>query len=578
MVAINDKIYFSAYRTGYGSELWQSNGTMQGTILIKDLIPGSESSFPTSFIEFKNDIYFSAGIKSANLPQPRNIFQFSPGSNIISAPFVLEEDAKDAFISPIVALGKKLFFTGEDSVHGVELWTSDGIPGSSHMVLDIVNGVNSSFPSNFIIKDSLLYFNAGPTKELWQSNGTPEGTKKVTIPNCPEFGPNNNCIVFPSKNRQKCWVLKNGALYKTNFNGDSVFVDNVNEFGILDKGNDLYYVNVKMNIVTLWKVSCSSNEPIAISKIDTVFLENQYGFFSKKYKILGEFADSNIIVQVHTKTWSINKISGEKHLLSNFIAYTECTDTTNYTLYLCEGGGVNMGTSVLSNGILFYTLGYQSREKPEFWNAYKLWRTDGTKEGTFLLDDRSELNKSLTVFGNGIIYRINFWANSPDPEFGATYVYSNGTKEGTYDIQGYNYKIQNKNFESHVVIENQLYFWGGLIDAKGIYKGAELWKYTLPGNENHRNSFSDDVIELEKSVSVYPNPAEDMLHILTDGSSKVHSAKIFNLAGILVSEQNSEKSNGVSTMKVEALETGLYIIKLLDESGNILLIDKIMVK
>ena len=55
----NGKVYFTASDGATsGSELWVTDGTEQGTKMVKDIVPGSTSSFPDKLTVFKNKLYF----------------------------------------------------------------------------------------------------------------------------------------------------------------------------------------------------------------------------------------------------------------------------------------------------------------------------------------------------------------------------------------------------------------------------------------------------------------------------------------------------------------------------------------
>ncbi len=57
---LNNKLYFSIYDAQLGSELWASNGTNEGTYMVKDQRVGSKSLFPNTFMNFTNKLVFGA--------------------------------------------------------------------------------------------------------------------------------------------------------------------------------------------------------------------------------------------------------------------------------------------------------------------------------------------------------------------------------------------------------------------------------------------------------------------------------------------------------------------------------------
>ena len=57
--AIGSTLYFSAYDTTFGRELWKSDGTASGTMMVKD-INSVGSSSPGPFTAVGNTLYFQA--------------------------------------------------------------------------------------------------------------------------------------------------------------------------------------------------------------------------------------------------------------------------------------------------------------------------------------------------------------------------------------------------------------------------------------------------------------------------------------------------------------------------------------
>lgn len=61
---INNKAIFSAFTPETGFELWSSDGTKEGTKLMKDLTAGGNSTFFNKFVKFQNWLYFDNGWKT----------------------------------------------------------------------------------------------------------------------------------------------------------------------------------------------------------------------------------------------------------------------------------------------------------------------------------------------------------------------------------------------------------------------------------------------------------------------------------------------------------------------------------
>ena len=85
--------------------------------------------------------------------------------------------------SLITAVGNRVFFVADDGNTGRELWTSDGTTAGTRLVRDLYPGIESSDPSDFLVKGNELYFtamNPAVGRELWKTNGTASGTKRIT--------------------------------------------------------------------------------------------------------------------------------------------------------------------------------------------------------------------------------------------------------------------------------------------------------------------------------------------------------------------------------------------------------------
>ena len=57
---MGNHLYFSANDGINGMELWKTDGTVSGTMMVKDLNPGATGSNPTGLTVFNNVLYFAA--------------------------------------------------------------------------------------------------------------------------------------------------------------------------------------------------------------------------------------------------------------------------------------------------------------------------------------------------------------------------------------------------------------------------------------------------------------------------------------------------------------------------------------
>ena len=48
---VNGTLFFTAFDGVNGSELWKSDGTEAGTVLVKDIAPGSYGANPTGLVD-----------------------------------------------------------------------------------------------------------------------------------------------------------------------------------------------------------------------------------------------------------------------------------------------------------------------------------------------------------------------------------------------------------------------------------------------------------------------------------------------------------------------------------------------
>ncbi len=182
LVNFQGTLYFAATDAAGGRELWKSDGTESGTVVAVDLWPGFEpysdyvySSGVNGLVLFKDAMYFSArnengsGLwRSDGTPEGTSLVKGQ--SPTMSSP------------RGMTIVGNDLFFAAYDSVVGEELWKSDGTTDGTQRVRDIRPGSPSSQLQNITNVNGTAFFTADDGmhgRELWQSDGTAAGTRLV---------------------------------------------------------------------------------------------------------------------------------------------------------------------------------------------------------------------------------------------------------------------------------------------------------------------------------------------------------------------------------------------------------------
>ncbi|MEM7305919.1 MAG: hypothetical protein AAF682_04580 [Planctomycetota bacterium] len=171
-VSIGDKIYFGgeqSFSSLVGLEPWVTDGTAEGTHIIKDL--GSDTSQPNNFVEFQGEVFFQA----------RGAIWKTDGTEGGTVEVVDPDGGKP---QDLVVLGDKLLFHNAFSFNG-QSWATDGTAAGTEQLTFV--GTSSALVGvptlPFVVGGSLAYFVAEPVDqefELWRTDGTVAGTFPVT--------------------------------------------------------------------------------------------------------------------------------------------------------------------------------------------------------------------------------------------------------------------------------------------------------------------------------------------------------------------------------------------------------------
>jgi ELWxxDGT repeat protein len=182
LTTAGDLVYFVIWDDANGQELWKSDGTEAGTVMVKDSAPGPASSFPTSIAALGRTVYFQA--QDGELGAHGQELWMSNGTEAGT------RMVKDIFPGPdssqphdFQAAGRFMFLVADDGVHGKELWQTDGTPGGTKMVRDIAPAAGSK-PEGLADAGPRLFFsafNAAIGREIWSTAGTRSVTRSIDL-------------------------------------------------------------------------------------------------------------------------------------------------------------------------------------------------------------------------------------------------------------------------------------------------------------------------------------------------------------------------------------------------------------
>ena len=166
------RFFFRAYSPDAGAELWESDGTTEGTIQTLDIAPGAASGGPYKLTPAKSGFYFNAATeeygtelwfyKISGGNKAARLADLNPGY-LSSSPYALQ----------LLPVSGKLIFSA-DGPEGEELWMAGDSPGDVECLRDIYEGPLDSEPYHPTSVGNYVVFSAKEPihgRELWCTDG-----------------------------------------------------------------------------------------------------------------------------------------------------------------------------------------------------------------------------------------------------------------------------------------------------------------------------------------------------------------------------------------------------------------------
>ena len=439
---MGNEMYFFATDSTNGYELWKSDGTESGTVMVKDINNGSGSSMPfsNSALSVNSNLHLKA-MNNTNT----------------------------------------LFFVANDGIHGEELWKTDGTASGTVMVKDINSANGNSGHSEigeFTQMGSTLYFRADDGtngQELWKTDGTSSGTVMVK-----DINPGNAGVV--DCDCLRAITVVGNTLYFTADDGThgeelwksdgttagTVMVKNIGTGGLGAEGSGIEHISVAGNyiyfaakptlsVTSLFRSDGTAAGTVVIKPNDFIWTKPTITIGSTLFFVGGSTYNATI--------WKSNGTSSSTTMAVDVLPQTNTLHTLGADTYGIGGKRCdrNVGNS-------FYFMARDHAAGGGLDTRY-LWKSDGTASGTVQVKDVNNANVTGGWSTCGIIGDTLFFVKEQTRQLWKT----NGTPSGTKmiidmdSLSPSGYGELSWNFAS---INNKLYFGAG--DGTN---GIELWAY-----------------------------------------------------------------------------------------------------
>jgi len=175
--AVGATLYFLATGPYSGRELWRTDGTYEGTRLVKDIGPGGDSANINFLTNLNGALYFFAGNGS-------EYGLWTSDGTEEGTVWVTGLSGSSPALPPL-RIGGTLYFSAV-SINNGELWATDGTAQGTRLVKawGPDTGYPASNPGQLADVGGVLYFNNRTQVDpqqmtLWRSDGTTDGTVPV---------------------------------------------------------------------------------------------------------------------------------------------------------------------------------------------------------------------------------------------------------------------------------------------------------------------------------------------------------------------------------------------------------------
>lgn len=430
LAVINGILLFAADDGLHGGRLWKSDGTADGTALLQASgLPMGPHVRIMDPVVVQDVLFFAAGDHS-------NGYELWKTNGTEEGTSLVKKINLNGSSNPqnLTSVNNEVFFSADDGIHGRELWKSDGTSEGTRMVRDLRAGEDGSDLYNLVDANGILFFAVGA--EIWKSDGTEEGTMLIV---------------------------------RSGFTGEMVVVDGKGFFILYTgDGPELWSTDGTPEGTSLVQKSRGLSPESLVGMNGAVYFTADDGVTGRElWRSDGSEEGTVIVSDLHPALGSdpayLTTIDGSLYFEARFLDEDEGqtrvgtwkTDgTEGGTVLLQEGHGRNF--IGLGDFVLFH--------------FRQIWRTDGTEAGTGMVT--SVRNTSFHPF---LSVGENLFFFTPNDRTGGHDLWKNdGTVDGSrvlwnfWELPVSPWSLPHS--PSAVSIEDRLFF-----GARSEDEGLELW-------------------------------------------------------------------------------------------------------
>lgn len=442
-----------------------------------------------------------------------------------------------SFPNELTKLGDKILFYADDNIHGYEPWVTDGTMLGTHILKDLKVGEDASNPEKFYNYNNKVLFGAygnGGTRRLYITDGTEENTYKLK-------DVNNEDVLVP-----RCFYEYKNVLY---FSAEES--NNSNELWRTDGTEEGTYMFKDLTYEYGGSSPCEF-----IEYNDLLFFSANGDNTGRELWVSNGTAEGTYIYK------NINEIPENGSHPSNFIIFNNKLYFTAYDgingqrIWVTDGDTTHITLEVFQNDFSYDYLRFFKFKDLLLFTLYPtefgdktLWCTDGTLGNTFELkasDTTSIENPERFIEWNNKTYFIAQKQNTENNQVWAT----DGTMENTNQlfhdsITGWSPVGSFDLF----LFKNELYLNAEFDDSIGY----ELYKIIDTSVLDSKRGRT-----VSEVISIYPNPASEIVTINLKNIFSNAYVNILNVNGISIYERKITKN--IENIDISKFDKGVYII------------------